>query len=249
MSNKVAIIAGGTGGIGRAIARKFAEDAYQVVVLYKNTPVKEAESLVVTLPGSGHKVLSCDVTDFVAVERAVKSIAEEKGKIDACIYSVIDKLVRKKITELDSASFQFQFESAVFGGFNLFKSVAPIMQRQSQGRIVGITSAALEPNVDTGRMGAYVPAKYALRGLLREFAKELAPYGVTVNAVAPGFVPTALNSDLPEQMAELVREKNPMKKVVSPEDVANIVAFLCSDEAAPLTGLSIPVTYGEVMNL
>ena len=249
MINKVAIIAGGTGGIGSAIAKRLAEGAYQVVVLYKNTLAREANSFISALPGSGHKILSCDVTDFAAVERAIRSVAEEKGRIDACIYSVIDKLVRKKITELDSASFQFQFESAVFGGFNLFKSVAPIMQRQSQGRIIGVTSAALEPNADTGRMGAYVPAKYALRGLLREFARELAPYGITVNAVAPGFVPTALNEDLPGEMPELMRKKNPMKKVVSSEDVANIVAFFCSDEAASLTGLSIPVTYGEVMNL
>ena len=249
MTRNVALIVGGMGGIGRAISRKLAADGFQIVIIHKNTSAQEVASFVDTLEGKGHIACACDVTDVSAVEGTIKSIIEKYGRIDACVYSAIDTLIRKKIIELDALAFKAPFDVAVFGAHTVLKSVAPIMQKQNKGRIVGITTAAIEPNSTSSRMGAYIPAKYALRGLLREYAKELAPFDITVNAVAPGFVATALNNDLPQQMVELVREKNPMKKVVSPEDVANVVAFLCSDGASSLTGLSIPVTYGETMNL
>ncbi len=123
------------------------------------------------------------------------------------------------------------------------------MGEKKNGVLIGITTSAIEQNSPSGNMAGYISSKSALRGLLRELARQLAPYGVRVNAVAPSFVNTKLNSDLPERIIDFVKEKNPMKKIVTPEDVAGVISFLCSDDAKSITGVSIPISYGETMNL
>lgn len=247
--HKTAYITGGMGGMGRAICEELARDGFRVAVLYHKTSPDVVENFLSSLSGKGHKAFNGDVRNSDDVEHITQSIYQEFGRIDVCIHAATEKLNRKKITDLDASAFQAGLATDLMGGFYVFRSVAPIMQEQKSGRIIGITSSVVEPNAASGKMGAYGVAKYGLCGLLREFAKELAPYGVTVNAVAPNFVPTNLQKDIPERALEFIREKNPMKKIVSPQDVARIVSFLCSDAASPLTGISIPITYGEIMNL
>lgn len=249
MSQPVSMISGGMGGIGQAIARQLAKDGHSIALLYHRSPAQEVESFLETLMGTGHVAFACDLTDGQTVARTVASIVEKFGTITNVVHAATSPLVRKHVTRHTLAEFREPFEATVFGAFNLFQAVAPIMKEKKSGAIVGLTTAAIEPNGFAGGMAGYLCAKDALRGLLREFAKELAPWEIRVNAVAPGFVPTALHSDLPERAIELALDKNPMKKLVTPEDVANVVAFLCSDRANAISGVSIPVTYGEVMSL
>lgn len=246
---KTAYITGGMGGIGRAISEQLAQDGFCIAVLYHNTSSEEVDNFLSSLSGKGHKAFNGDITNVDDVERITRLIHQECGRIDVCIHAATEKLTRKKITDLDVSAFQAGLATDLVGGFNIFLSVSPIMQEQKSGKIIGILSSVIEPNAVSGKMGAYGVAKYGLRGLLREFAKELAPYGVTVNAIAPNFVYTSLQKDIPERALDFIREKNPMKKIVSPQDVARIISFLCSEAANPLTGISIPITYGEVMNL
>lgn len=249
IERRTAFITGGMGGIGRAISIQLAQDGFRIAILYHHTSVDVVENFLSSLQGKGHKAFSGDVSNADDVGRIVRSIHEEFGRIDVCIHAATEKLNRKKITDLDASAFHTSIAVDFLGGFYVFRSVAPIMQEQRSGKIIGILSSVIEQNAASGKMGAYGVAKYGLRGLLREFAKELAPYSVTVNAVTPNFVPTALQKDIPERALDFIREKNPMKKIVSAQDVARVVSFLCSDAANPLTGISIPITYGEVMNL
>ncbi len=242
----VTLLSGGTGGIGRAIALDLAAQGHQLQLISKTS---DGSAFAASLPGSGHQAYLCDVADAARVHALVGDIKDRLGRIDVCIHAAVSPLIRKKLSVMTPAEFREPFETIVFGAFYLFQSVAAVMRIQRQGRIIGITSAAIEPNAPSGTMPGYISAKYALRGLLRELARELAPYGVSVCAVAPDFVPTSLHRDLPERALELLREHAPGGKLLSPEEVAHVVTFLCSEAAPSLTGFSFPVSTGEVMNL
>lgn len=236
MEQKITLITGGSGGIGSAIARACAAQG-DMVVCISRTPSAEFTSY------------SCDITDWHAVQECVAQIIKEYGRIDHLVLGAVSPLLRKKASATDPEDFKQQFEVTTFGAFNVCKAVLPHMQQNKYGRIVGITSVALEPNIAAGSMVGYISAKFALRGLLRELAKETAPFGITVNAVAPDFVATGLHSDLPERAFELFRDKKPTKELVTPEDVAHAVVFLLSPGARAISGVSIPVSYGDGGNL
>ncbi len=245
---EVAVISGGSGMIGSAIARRLAQDGFLVAVLYHDTTEEEITKMMEPL-GSGHRAFACDLTDANAVRVVIEKIRSEMGVIGACVHAAGSAITRKNITDVDERALRADFEVTFFGGFHLFKAVAPVMKEARQGTMIGITSAAIEPNAASGRMAGYIPAKYALRGMLRELAREMASSGVTVHAVAPGFIPGGLNADLPERVAEFAREKSPLGRLTTPEDVAEVVSFLCSPGARSLTGLSLPVAAGDATTL
>jgi 3-oxoacyl-[acyl-carrier protein] reductase len=145
--------------------------------------------------------------------------------------------------------FEHELRLHILGSFALLQEAAKRMRTAKAGRIIGITTAALDPALRAKRMGSYLVGKATLEAILRELAKELAGDGITVNAVAPGFMAGGLNKDLPERMTDFVKEANPMKTLVTPQDVAAAVAFLCSPDARAITGISLPVTAGELMTL
>lgn len=248
-TTRVAIISGGLGGIGQAVARQLADDGHSIALFFYPNPPAEAEAFIRGLSGSGHLALACDLRREDDVRLAVNQVGEQMGKIDACVHAAVSPLVRKRAAVISPADFKEQFEVTLFGGLNLFQAVIPWLQKQKSGRLIGLTSAALEPNQPVSSMAGYICAKHALRGLLRDLAKELVADGISVHAVAPGFVPTPLHNDLPPRLIELLQDKHPLKKLTTPEDVARVVAWLCSEQAAGLTGLSVPVGLGEAMTL
>lgn len=237
------------GGVGKAVATRLAADSYRVALLYHTTPSKDADTFVRTLSGEGHSAHVCDITEPKEVDRVIAQIQKDHQTIYGCVHTATGPIVRKGILDLDPAEFLEQYKVDVLGGFTVFKAVAPLFKAAKEGVIIGITSMFIEPNHKAPRMGAYVPAKFALRGLLRELSSELAPYRVRVNALAPSFMKTNLSSDLPEKVFEFAEAKNPMKSLLTPELLAGVVSFLCSDEAQAITGVSLPVAYGEVENL
>lgn len=248
MDTKTIIIAGGQGGVGRAAAARLAADGYAVALLYRSGSDEEVRECVSSLSGVGHVARRCDITDAAAVSAAVRSLAEDR-RIFGCVLAATEPIVRKSLLELEDVELRKALEVEVIGNFMLCRALAPLLRAAGEGIIVGVTSMFIEPNHRAGRMGAYVPAKFALRGLLRELAAELAPYGVRVNAVAPSMMRTKLSDDLPDRLFDFAQEKNPMKSLLTPEELAGVISFLCSDDARAITGVSLPVAYGEVETL
>jgi 3-oxoacyl-[acyl-carrier protein] reductase len=245
----VAIISGGMGGIGQAIARMLAEKGQHICVLYHQSPRAEVEAFLSTLAPGEHLALACDITNQKEVESAVAHAFEALGGLDNVIHAAVSPLVRKKASKINPAEFREQFEVTLFGGFAFFQAAIPYLRKQKSGNIIGITTAALEPDTPQSMMAGYTVAKHALRGLLRELAAELSPMGIRVNAVAPGFVPTKLHSDLPVRALDFIKESQPSKKFSTPEDVANVVSSLSTTDREGQTGFSFLVGSGEVTPL
>ncbi len=243
----VAIIAGGMGDIGRAIATRLSRDGFCVGLLGLPVPDSETGTFLDSLTGDGHAWTECDLSSPEQVKNTVRKFASQ-GRLAVCVQSASPSIQRASLAEASSEEFARQFNVHVNGTRFLFQEAATFM-RGHGGRLIGITTAALDPNLRAKRMGAYLVAKAAMVGIMRELAKDLAGERITVNAVAPGYVATRLNRDLPERLVDFVKEANPMKLNITSEDVAGVVSFLCSEDARAITGVSIPVTGGESMTL
>ncbi|MCX6716969.1 MAG: SDR family NAD(P)-dependent oxidoreductase [Candidatus Taylorbacteria bacterium] len=226
---KVAIISGASGGIGTSVSKRLSEDGFIIV------PVSYPEY---------------NITDENTIKEVIGGTVKKYGAINVCIHTAISPIVRKKLLDININEFREQYEVGLFGGFIFMQEIAKAMKNAGQGgSIIAISSSAIEPNVPSGGMIGYISAKFALRGLLREMSRELAPLNIRVNAIAPGFIDTSLNKDIPARMIEFLKEKNPFKKMVTGDDIANLVSFLVSDKSEAITGLHIPVTYGENITL
>ncbi len=244
----IALISGGMGDLGKATAKRLAKDGYSICVLvHRNSPT--ISKFLSSLSGNGHSYYVCDVSKKKKVDEVINKIIKGKNPIEIFVHSAVDPIIRKSVLDIKEEEFRGQFEAGFFGAFNLFSKVGNIMRETKKGVIIGITTTAIEPNSGSGNMAGYISSKFALRGLLRELAKQMAQYGVRVNAVSPSFVATKLNADLPPRILDFVKEKNPMKKIVTPEDVADVISFLCSDDAKSINGMSFPVSFGESINI
>jgi len=248
MSTKVAVISGGVGAVGQALALALAREGYAIGILYRGLHEPEVSALKSAL-GDDALFLAVDVNHPEATSKAITEVASVYGRIDVAIHAATSRILRKRVFDLDAASFQSQLETSVLGAFNFFKPVAEIMKRQKEGVIVGITSAVVEPGAQAARMGAYAVGKFALRGLLRELHRELAQDGIRVLAVAPDLMKTALNSDLPDKYFEFSVQRSQGEKLMTPQDVAASVLFLVSGEGSTLRGTSLLVSSGALSNL
>jgi NAD(P)-dependent dehydrogenase (short-subunit alcohol dehydrogenase family) len=227
--HKKVIITGGLGDIGKAIAFRLAKEGCTLALLYHTTPRADADAFVATLTGTGHVALRCDLADKKNVELVIVEANERLSGIDVAIHAAADKLVRKSALSITPEEFKTQFEATIFGALHFFQGVAPFLKKAPAGLMIGITTAVLDHAESKSTMAGYISAKYALRGLLRELATELASSTIAVCEVAPGFIPTQFHADLPGQVFEFLRDRTPHASV---EDIANrIVTLLGSDKA------------------
>ena len=197
MKPKVAVLSGGRGGIGRAIVSRMEIEGHHVCALV------------------------CDVTKSEEVYVAVAKTDAQFGRIDDAIHAAVRPLRRGLSDVIDPLKFRQQFEVAAFGALVFFQAVLPYMRAQKSGHLIGITTKALDTDTASG-MSGYLCAKFALRGLLRELRFELAP-NIRVDEVSPGFVPTGLHADLPEEVRAFITERAPGQ---TPGEVADIVSKL-----------------------
>ena len=244
----VAIISGGLGDLGLAIGKKLAAEGYTIAALYRTAPASLSEALAHFGPGE-HATYQCDFEKPEEITATISKIHAQFKTVSAGVHAAWTPVVRASLLESSAYDVRAQFEVGVMGGFIFLQALGRVMREQKCGTLVGITTSNIEPNVASGNIGAYVPAKYALRGMLRVLALELAPAGVRVHAVAPGVMQAGMNKGLPPRLFELLQSKNPMQKSSTPEDVAEVVAFLCSPAAKNMTGLSLSVSAGDAIEL
>jgi len=245
LKGKTAVITGASRGIGRAIALKLAKHGANVVVNYRNS-VEAVAQVVKEIEALGVKVLAiqADISIYSDVENMIKKCVEEFGSIDILVNNAgITKdglLMRMKEEDFDSV-----IDINLKGAFNCTRHVAAIMLKQRSGRIINISSVT----GITGNAGQvnYSAAKAGIIGMTKSVAREFGSRGVTCNAVAPGYIQTDMTEALPAKVKDAMMGTIPLKRLGSPEDVANVVAFLATDEAAYITGQVINVDGGMVM--
>lgn len=244
-SGKTAVITGGYSGIGRAVAEKLASKGADIALVgIGSDEDKQAALKAVGDLGVKVEAYDCDVSDFAAGETVIKQIIDEYGKIDILINNA--GITRDKLM-LNMTEEEFDAVIAVNlkGAFNMTKHVYKPFMRQRSGRIVNLASI-VGLNGNAGQAN-YCASKAGVIGMTKAVAKELAARNVTVNAVAPGYIDTPMTQALSDKVKNEIAAMIPMKRRGLPEDVANVIAFLCSDYASYVTGEVIRVDGGIAM--
>ena len=245
LTGKIAVVTGGARGIGRAIALALAEEGAEVVINYHHS---EERSLAVKeeIEARGGKaaVMQCDVSDYESCERFVSAVAEMCGRIDIWVNNAgitKDQLLMRMSEE----AFDEVIETNLKGTFQCMRFVSRIMVKQRCGRIINLSSVVGIAG-NAGQVN-YAASKAGVIGMTKSAAKELAGRGITVNAVAPGFIETEMTSVLSEKVQEQAKNQIPLGHFGTPEDVANAVVFLASEQAKYITGQVLQVDGGMVM--
>ena len=241
----VAVITGGTRGIGLAIAHRLAADGFDLMISYRGDEEKANEAAK-SLANSGRKVdiFASDVSNADQAGAWIERTLETFGHIDALINNagITRDSLMMRMSEDDWDSV---IHTNLKGAFLTSKAAMRPMLRQRSGRIVNITSVV--GLVGNPGQANYASAKAGLIGLTKSMAKEVGSRGITVNAVAPGFIETRLTDVLPEDLKEMLLKQTPLGRFGSPDDVAGAVSFLVSESAAFITGHVLTVDGGLFM--
>jgi 3-oxoacyl-[acyl-carrier protein] reductase len=243
--NRVAVITGGRRGIGRAIACLLAERGAHIVIADRQEDEAVAAAQVITSE-CGQRTISIptDVSDHKAAQELVDKTIAEFGRIDILVNNagVTRDTLLMRMSESD---WDYVLDINLKGAWNCCKAVIRQMIKQRYGRIVNISSVSGL----AGQAGQtnYSASKAGVIGLSKALAREVASRGITVNVVAPGFVPTYLTQDLPQDLKDSMMSLIPLGRWGEPEEIAYAVAFLASDEAAYITGQVLSVDGGMMM--
>lgn len=243
LKDKKAVVTGAARGIGKAISLKLAQEGADVVVADINIEGVEGVASQIEKMGRKGYPLKVDVSKRQEVGKMIISAKEKMGRIDILVNNAginRDAMLHKMTDE----NWHEVIAVNLTGVFFCIREAAKVMRDQGYGRIINISSASWMGNIGQAN---YSAAKAGVVGLSKTAARELARKGITVNVVCPGFIDTEMTRAVPEKIRTKIIEKIPMGEVGKPEDVANMVAFLASDEARYVTGAIIDVGGGLVL--
>jgi 3-oxoacyl-[acyl-carrier protein] reductase len=243
LTDKVAIITGGAQGIGKAAAQRFAAEGAIVVIWDINE--EETSNLVTQLIGQSWIADSSevDITSLVSAAAAAKQVFDRYGRIDILINNAgitRDASLLKMTTE----QFDEVMDVNLKGVFNCTKAVAPYMIKQGHGRIIN-TSSVVGVYGNFGQTN-YAASKAGVIGMTKVWARELGRKGITVNAIAPGYIDTGMTAQIPRHLIGQAKERIPVGRMGTPEDIAHAYLFLASHEAAFINGAVLHVDGGMV---
>ena len=245
LEGKIAVVTGGSRGIGRAVCLELARQGAAVVFSYAgNTAAARETEAACAAQGRPARGVRADVTDAAAVKALLDGVVKEFGRIDILVNNA--GITRDGLLMMMKESdFDDVISANLRGTFLCMKAVSRTMMKQRYGRIVNLSSVVgLHGNA--GQVN-YAASKAGVIGMTKSLAKELASRGVTVNAVAPGFIATDMTAAMTDAAKEATLAAIPMSRLGAPEDVARAVAFLASDEAAYITGQVLAVDGGMSM--
>ncbi len=245
LEDKIAVVTGAARGIGRAIAQRLAAEGATVVVNHRAS-AEQAEQVVASIKDNGGEaiVMQADVSDFQQAHELMQAVQKQFGRIDILVNNAGTTrdtlLMMMKETDWDLV-----IDTNLKSVFNCCKAVTRGMVRKRSGRIINITSVAgLAGN--PGQTN-YAASKAGIIGFTKSLAKEVGSRSITVNAVAPGFVLTALTNGLPDDLKQAATEHTPLGRFGEPEEIAAAVAFFAADEAGFITGQVLSVDGGLAM--
>ncbi|GAB3468910.1 beta-ketoacyl-ACP reductase [Massilia terrae] len=244
---RVALVTGGMGGLGEAICIKMAALGYEVVVTYSPGNTKH-EGWLAAMRDKGHEfhAYECDVADYDSAQKCVAKVVAEVGPVDVLVNNagITRDMTFKK---MDKVNWDAVIKTNLDSVFNMTKPVTDGMVERGWGRIINISSV----NGQKGAFGQtnYSAAKAGMHGFTKALALEVARKGVTVNTISPGYIGTKMVMDIPGEVLETkIIPQIPMGRLGKPEEVAGLVAYLASDEAAFVTGANIAINGGQHMS-
>jgi 3-oxoacyl-[acyl-carrier protein] reductase len=247
LKHKVALVVGGSGGIGAAVCRALAKDGFAVAVHYFNN-AGAAQKIVDDLTVVGQRralAVRADISIEADVVNMISEVARKLGVPTVLVNCATSKIVPVKFEELIWGDMEQHISIAIKGIWNLTHHLVPLMISEGQGEIIQITTQSVEAPAND--LLPYITAKSAIAGFCRALALDLAPKGIRVNMVSPGMTDTEQIAYVPERIRLLTAAKTPLRRLAKPEDVAGAVAFLASERADYLAGETIRVNGGQVM--
>lgn len=245
MDRKVALVIGGSGGIGSEIVRLFVKKGIQVCSTY-NRKREKAEDLFRELDPQSVSLYQMNLADDVSVEHACQQILIDHQKVDHVVFTATALVNHKNILNMAWRDFEEHITIQTKGLFGILQNLKAQIKAKHKTKFIVVLTEYCFGRPPSG-LSHYVTAKYSLMGLCKAMTAELSKFNCTVNMISPGMVETDLISSLPAKLIEITAENNPLKRIALPGDVANLAYFLASDEADYLNGVNILVNGGGIV--
>lgn len=244
----VAIVTGGSGGIGSAISKSLAESGFKVIVNY-NSNASKADNLCsqIEKAGGSARAVQADVSTAEGAEKLVREAIRHFGGVGVLVNNAAPRVSPMAFKDMEWKDFQRHIDVQVKGTFLLCKEALPHMVGNRQGRIINIVSQEIDGN-PTPKWSAYALGKSGMATISRYLAAEYGPLGICVNCVSPGMTETNMLGDIPEKTQLITARQTPLRKLAKAEDIAGVAVFLASDEASHITGQVLKVNGGMVMS-
>jgi 3-oxoacyl-[acyl-carrier protein] reductase len=242
LQEQVALVTGGSRGIGRAIVKALAAEGARVAFVYRGSK-EAADSLVAEVAQAGGSALAlqADVTKTEDAQRCAERVEKEWGRLDILVNNA--GIIKDDLfVRLEPEDWRSVLETNLGGVYNFCRAVAYTFMKQRRGRIINVSSVAAE-HVNPGQTN-YAASKGAINAFTRALAVELAGRGVTVNAIAPGFIETDMSAAVRNKAGDLIKKMIPLRRLGQPEDIARVAVFLAGPDSAYVTGQVLTVDGG-----